>query len=81
MAPATYWSSWADALHMIDQRLPEVAATVIHKLTAEENPGGCFQELRDATAQLDREGFIGRPQWHVFEDRDPPESDCRLGTG
>ena len=64
MAPATYWSSWADALHMIDQRLPEVAATVIRKLTAEEDPGGCFQELRDATAQLDREGFIGRPHWH-----------------
>ena len=35
-----------------------------HKLTAEEDPGGCFQDLRDATAQLDREGFIGRPHWH-----------------
>ena len=64
MAPATYSSSWGDALHMIDQRLPEVAASVIRKLTAEEDPGGCFQELRDATAQLDREGFIGRPHWH-----------------
>ena len=64
MAPAAYWASWADALHMIDQRLPVVAANVAHKLTVEEELGGCLEELRNAAAHLDRDGFIGRPQWH-----------------
>ena len=39
MAPAAYWASWADALHMIDHRLPVVAANVAHKLTVEEGIG------------------------------------------
>ena len=42
MAPAAYWASWADALHMIDQRLPVVVVNVAHKLTVEEELGGCL---------------------------------------
>ena len=53
-------------LHMIDQRPPVVAPTVVHKLTEEEDPGACFQELRNATTQLDWEGFLGRPQRHAL---------------
>ena len=49
---------------MIDQRLPVVAANVAHKLTVEEELGGCLEKLRNAAAHLDRDGFIGRPQWH-----------------
>ena len=64
MAPAAYWASWADALHMTDQRLPVVAASVAHKLTVGEELGGCLEELRNAIAHLDRDGFIGRPHWH-----------------
>ena len=64
MAPAAYWASWADALHMIDQRLFVVAANVAHKLTVEKELGGCLEELRNAAAQLDRDGFIGKPQRH-----------------
>ena len=59
MAPATCWASWADALYIIDQRPPVVTATVVYKLTVEEDLGGCFQELRNVTTQLD-----SRPQWH-----------------
>ena len=64
MALAAYSASWADALHMIDQRLPVVAANVDHKLTVEEEWGGCLEELRNAAAHLDIDGFIGRPHWH-----------------
>ena len=49
---------------MIDQRLLVVAANVAHKLTVEEELGGCLDELRNAAAHLDRDGFIGRPHWH-----------------
>ena len=64
MAPAAYWASWANALYMIDQRLPVVAASVAHKLTVEEELGGCLEKLRNAAAHLDRDSFIGRPHWH-----------------
>ena len=43
MAPAAHWASWADALHMIDQKLPVVVANVAHKLTVEEELGGCLK--------------------------------------
>ena len=39
MAPGAYWASWADALHMIDQRLPTVADRVVKTLNAE----GCLE--------------------------------------
>ena len=32
-APAAFWASWADALHMIDQRLPRVSRTIVGQLT------------------------------------------------
>ena len=56
-----------------------VAATMIHKLTAEQDLGGCFQELRDATAQWDRKVSLETVLARV-EDIDPPRSDCRFGT-
>ena len=32
MAPAALWSSWADALQMIHERLPQVARNVVDRL-------------------------------------------------
>ena len=52
-AGAAYWASWADALHMISERNPAVADTVVESLA----------ELRMATNRLDREGFWWRPSW------------------
>ena len=60
MVPATYWSSWADALHMIDQRLPEVAATVVRKLTA----GGPWRML-SGIARRHRAIGQGRFYWQA----------------
>ena len=47
------WASWADALHMIAGRLPEVANRV----------EGCLAEVSAAAGRLDRQGFVGRPSW------------------
>ena len=63
MAPAAFWSSWADALQMIHQRLPEVADTIVESLDGQRQVGGCIEELRAVTTALDQQGFIGRPTW------------------
>ena len=54
------WSSRADALQMIHQRLPEVANT---RSDGPREVGGCIEELRDVSTVLDQQGFIGRPAW------------------
>ena len=53
MAPAASWSSWADALHMFQDRLPAVAQSVSDQLES--------GSLQDAAEALDRSGFVGRP--------------------
>ena len=67
IAPGAYWASWADALHMIHQRLPDVADRVVQNLSDREDPGGCLGELRGVAIQLDRQGFAGRPEWHSLK--------------
>ena len=49
---------------MIHQRLPDVADRVVQNLSDREDPGGCLGELRGVAIQLDRQGFVGRPDWH-----------------
>ena len=45
-AHATDSASWSDALHMIHQRTPAVAESVVTALSQEEQPGGgCVGEL------------------------------------
>ena len=74
-AEAAYWASWADALPMIHQRNPEVAAAVVLQLA----PGaaaaaGCMAELDKACRRLDHEGFRDRPSWQELRDgARPPE--------
>ena len=70
MAPGAYWASWADALHMIDQRLSTVADRVVDTLNA-EHPGGCLGELHNAAGLLDRHGFVGRPNWNSIRGGNP----------
>ena len=80
MAPAAYWASWADALQMVDQRLPEVANRVVNRL-ADKEPAGCLGELRGAASQLDRHGFIGRPNWHALRSGARPEASPNAELG
>ena len=57
VAPDAFWASWADALHMIHERLPAVARTITHKLNNEVEGDGCLGELKSATALLDHHGL------------------------
>ena len=77
-APTAYWASWADALHMISQRTPDVAHDVLRRLSLEEPIGGCLGEVRDASSELDRKGFWWRPSWpELHEGKRPPKTEIR----
>ena len=81
MAPAAFWSSWADALQMIHQRLPDVAHTIVQSLDGPREVGGCLGDLRAVTTVLDQQGFIGRPSWAELRGgcRPPPANFIELG--
>ena len=51
MAHGAYWASWADALEMIHERVPQVAESVIARLHHEDSNTGCVGELRVAAAK------------------------------
>ena len=68
MAPAAHWASWADALPMLETRLPQVAQ-IVRQLDSAQAPG-CLGELQRATVVLDTGGFVTRPTW----------SELRAGT-
>ena len=67
MAPAACWASWADALHMVQERLPTLAQSIVVPLEAAAEPVGCLSDLRAAGNTLDRHGFVGRPQWPALQ--------------
>ena len=81
MALGAFWASWADALHMIDQRLPTVADRVVNTLRADEEPRGCLGELRNAAGVLDRHGFVGRPSWNSIRSGVRPEGHIHAEPG
>ena len=58
MAPAACWASWADALPMLQERLP----VEVQNAALDDNVevGGRLCEVRVATAGPERQGFIGR---------------------
>ena len=54
---------------------PKVAESVTARLHHEDPDTGCVGELRVAAATLDRQGFLGRPQWDDLRRgvRPPPD--------
>ena len=66
---------------MIDQRLPRVADRVVNTLMADEHPGGCLGELRNAAGLLDRHGFVGRPSWNSIRVAIRLEGDIQTKPG
>ena len=68
-AERAYWASRADAPPMLAKRLPNVSQNIVYQLVVEEGTG-CLVELAGAAANLDRQGFVGRPSWE----------DLRMGT-
>ena len=83
--PAAYWASWADALAMINQRLPYVAEGLVEALSSHHSSGdegGCVSEIRTAADLLDREGFVQRPDWtSLREGIRPPQKIGRSEPG
>ena len=64
-APGAYWASWADALHMLQQRLPQLTGLVVHHLS-HPIALGCLGELQESASRLDRDGFVSRPSWDML---------------
>ena len=58
--PAAYWASWADALPMLQTRLPQVTANIVGGLVRETPLTGCLGELQESARSLDHSGFVGR---------------------
>ena len=67
MAPAAFWSSWADALQMIQENF---AKWRVDRLDGVHEAEGCIK----VTVELDRQGFVGCPAWVELElgARPPP---------
>ena len=70
---AAHWSSWADCVHMIKQRHPEVAEIMLTGIDHEVAP--CFQAVRDCADTL-REAGLVMPTWRVLADT-PPTRDLQ----
>ena len=66
LAPAAYWASWADALPMLQQRLPNLTRQVVECLSV-EGATGCLGDLQAASRTLDRSGFVNRPSWEALQ--------------
>ena len=79
-ARATFWASWADALHMIHERLPQLAATTVEigwRARRWWMPHGVAKGCR----RVGRQGFVGRPSWVDLQSggRPPPSTLTELG--
>ena len=62
---AAHWSSWADCVHMIKQRHPEVAETLIMGIHRDLSP--CCQGLLEGAG-------LDVPSWRSLADTPPAEA-------
>ena len=67
MSPA-YWASWADALPMLQARLPQVTANIVGGLVREAPLTGCLGEIPESARSLDHSCIVGRPEWSALRD-------------
>ena len=62
LAPAACWASWADAMPMLQERVPD-ATEVLARELARMPVEGCLGELHTACGILDRQCVVNRPSW------------------
>ena len=62
-APAAYWAAWADALPMLQERQPQLAAQFCSELQQESPAADCLREAAAAGQLLEGEGWSQRPSW------------------
>ena len=80
-APAAYWGSWADALKQIADRSPMAVSKMQEQLESEVPQGQSIQELINAKALLQREGFLRMPSWRELCERKRPEPSTSTEPG
>ena len=68
----SYWSSWADVLHMIRQRHPLVADFMVETLSRDRPNHFHLQGAADARSRLEDMGFRA-PEWHALANGARPE--------
>ena len=62
--PAAYWAAWADALPVLHQRRPDVAARCGRELLFEEGAAGpALREAAAAARSLEAASWEARPAW------------------
>ena len=69
---AAHWSSWADCIHMIRQRHPSVAETLITGI--HRGPTPCFAPVRTCQGTLEEAG-LEIPSWRTLADTPPQRED------
>ena len=69
---AAHWSSWADCIHMIRQRHPSVAETLITGI--HRGPAPCFAAVRTCQGTLEEAG-LEIPSWRTLADTPPQRED------
>ena len=73
MAPAAYWASWADALPMLQERLPVIAQNAVNVLGGDANVDGCLGEVRQRLlAWTDRDSLADLSGRHFRWDQQTP---------
>ena len=65
---AAHWSSWADCIHMIRQRHPSVAETLITGI--HRGPAPCLAAVRTCQGTLEEAG-LEIPSWRTLADTPP----------
>ena len=65
---AAHWSSWADCIHMIRQRHPSVAETLITGI--HRGPAPCFAAVRTCQGTLEEAG-LEIPSWRTLAGAPP----------
>ncbi|CAJ1424313.1 unnamed protein product, partial [Effrenium voratum] len=64
LRPAACWAAWADALPVLHQRRPDVAARCVREqLFEEEAAGPALREAAAAARSLEAAGWEARPAW------------------
>ena len=67
----SFWSSWADVLHMVRLRHPAVAETMLEGLNSDDPRHSHIQEAVVARSRLQDMGFRP-PEWHALTNGERP---------
>ena len=78
---AAYWASWADALSMLNARVPAIAELAIRELESGTPTCACLKEVDAASRLLDQEGFVKRPLWESRKNGERPRAHEKAERG